>query len=119
MGFFNWVKRGGKPGHEPEPQSAPCFTDKGNAIETTSSLGWLRDGTGECELRLHLGESIEGHHAGLEVSRRGADGPVCWSRPYGSELEAYEACWVAWRRSFGGEEKAAAREKEPEPDLER
>jgi hypothetical protein len=83
MGFLDWMKgRGSARGSpDPENESMPARheTRKGNAICIRSSSEWISDGVGVYEWRHHIGNSVEGYHGGLEVSRHGGEGSWSWS----------------------------------------
>jgi len=76
---------------EEEPRGAWHFTRDGNEISPISQGDWVSDGVGVYELRLHVGRSNEGYHAGLEISKQGGEGSWAWSAGHPTEQAAESA----------------------------
>ena len=66
------------------------FTSFGNAIDPEWHSGWSPGDSGAFETRRHVGQSAEGFHAGVEVSRRICD-RVVWGEAHATPEKAREA----------------------------
>lgn len=92
MNIWSWIKRNGVRTVNPRT-SAPVpehFTAQGNAIDPEWRSGWSPDDGGSFETRRHVGQSAEGFHAGVELSRR-MSGGIVWSEAYPTPERARDA----------------------------
>ncbi len=80
MAYLDWMKRSsGQPARvEPGTALAVPSSRKGNSITPLSRSEWRPDTRALCELRQHVGKSVEGFHGGLEVSYGGGEGLFKW-----------------------------------------
>jgi hypothetical protein len=82
MNIWSWIHRNGRTMNRRASGSVPeHFTAQGNAIDPEWRSGWSPDDDGVYETRRHVGQSAEGFHAGVELSRRISDG-IVWSEAY-------------------------------------
>lgn len=80
MAYLDWMKRSAGQPARMKPDATPDVlpSRKGNPITPLSRSEWRPDNRGLCELRQHIGKSVEGFHGGLEVSYGRAEGTFKW-----------------------------------------
>lgn len=89
-----------------DPVQPKDVTENGHVITSVSRGEWQSDAAGLYEFREHFGKSVEGYHGGLEISHRGGDCHVSWSKGYSTAAGAQRASLgmrEAWEK--GGERK--------------
>jgi len=91
MNILKWIRKPKTSATEPcvSGPSHPDVIGKENAIEPEWRGQWLPDISGFHETRRHVGISVNGYHAGIEVCYRAGMGRIDWSEALSTPETAY------------------------------
>ena len=91
MNILKWIRKSktSKMVPYPDEPSHPDAGGRGNTIEPEWRGQWLADVSGFHETRRHVGISMNGYHAGIEVCYRAGMGRIDWSESLSTPESAY------------------------------
>lgn len=99
MNLLKWIHKNGNrttAAHADAAKTQDC-SPHGNGIEREWRSAWSPDDSGFRETRRHVGQSAEGFHAGIEVSRRVSE-RITWSEAFATPEQARKGATEMERR---------------------